>query len=75
MSTELKVTEAGEDLVIVIPRSVAEELHIQKGDSLFVSRSRSAAVEPYPSEKVRRQMEVARRVMRENQNLLSRLAQ
>ena len=74
MSTELTVTEVGDELAIIIPKAMAAELHIQKGDTLFLSRSKEEQAH-YSSEKVRRQMEVARRVMRENQNLLHRLAQ
>lgn len=75
MSVELKVTEIGGDLALVIPKGIAEELRIGEGDTLFLTKNPTEFEAPSQEEKIQRQMEVAERVMRENRNLLHKLAQ
>ncbi len=72
--TKLKVTRVGNSLGVVLPREVLRRLRIDKGDTLFALET-SGGVELTPYDPVfERQMDVAERVMREDRDVLRRLA-
>jgi len=72
---ELKVTGIGDSLAIILPKELLEILQVEEGDIISVLPT-STGVELSPlDQKIQRQMEVAERVMRENRNLLHKLAQ
>jgi putative addiction module antidote len=72
--TVLKVTQVGNSLGVILPREVLSELNLEKGDSLFLTRSpegyRVTKTDPDFAEKMR----VARAVMRKRHNVLRELA-
>lgn len=75
MTTTLKITSIGNSAGIILPKEILEKLRVSKGDTLTVVETPDGiGLTPF-DEKVARQMEVAARVMRENRNMLRKLAQ
>ncbi len=75
MTTTVKVTTIGNSAGIILPKELLEKLRISKGDILTVTETPDGLnLNPF-DEKVSRQMEVAEKVMRNNRNMLRKLAQ
>lgn len=75
MVTTVKITAIGNSAGIILPKELLEKLRVSKGDTLTVTETPDGLnLNPY-SEKVARQMEVAEQVMRNNRNMLRKLAQ
>ena len=75
MATTVKITAIGNSAGIILPKELLEKLRISKGDTLMVTETPDGLnLNPF-DEKVARQMEVAEKVMRENRNMLRKLAQ
>ena len=75
MATKLKITTVGNSAGIVLPREILERLRVEKGDSLFVTETPDGIeLRPYDAE-FEEDMAVAERVMRENRDLLRKLAE
>jgi putative addiction module antidote len=71
---KLKVTTVGSSTGVVFPKEVLMRLKIVKGDTVFLTESPEGyRITPYDPE-FERQMELARRVMRERRNVLKELA-
>lgn len=75
MTAKLKITSIGNSAGVILPKEVLEKLRVEKGDTLFLTETPTGFELSPLDEKVQRQMEVAERVMRENRNLLHKLAQ
>lgn len=75
MTTRVKVTAIGNSEGIILPKAILAKLRVSKGDTLSISEIPDGiGLTPY-NEKISRQLEVAERVMRENRNMLRKLAQ
>ncbi len=75
MATTVKVTTVGNSVGIVLPKEMLNKLKVQKGDTLFVTETpEGLQLTPYDEHFVR-VMEAARRIMRENRDVLRKLAQ
>lgn len=75
MTNTVKITAIGNSAGIILPKELLEKLRVSKGDTLTVTETPDGlSLNPY-DEKVARQMEVAEKVMRENRNMLRKLAQ
>ncbi len=75
MATTVKITTVGNSAGIVLPKEVLSHMNVQKGDSLYVTQSRDGIhLVPY-DEEFALQMEAAREVMRENRDVLRKLAE
>ncbi len=75
MTTTVKITSIGNSAGIILPKDLLERLRVSKGDLLSVTESPDGVnLNPY-DEKIARQMEVAEKVMRDNRNMLRKLAQ
>jgi putative addiction module antidote len=71
---KLKVTTVGNSAGVIFPKELMEKLRISKGDTLYVLETPNGfELTPYDPEFVR-QMEVAEEVMREDRNVLRKLA-
>lgn len=74
MNAKLKVTTIGNSVGVVLPRELLAKLRVDKGDSLYVTELpdgiKLAAFDPEFAAK----MEVAERIMREDRDVLRRLA-
>ena len=71
---KLKVTTVGSSAGVVLPREVLARLKIEKGDTLFLTEAPDGyRITPYDPD-FERQMQLARRVIRERRNVLKELA-
>ena len=75
MVTTVKITSIGNSSGIILPKELLEKLRVSKGDILTVTETPDGLNLTSFDEKVSRQMEVAERVMRDNRNMLRKLAQ
>jgi len=75
MATAVKITTVGNSAGIVLSKETLSHLNVQKGDSLYVTKTRDGIhLVPYDQE-FAAQMEAAREVMRENRDVLRKLAE
>lgn len=71
---KLKVTTIGSSAGIVLPKEALALLEVEKGDSLFLTKSPEGyRITPYDPE-FEEDMGLARQVMRKRRNLLRELA-
>ncbi len=74
MST-LKITTVGNSAGVVLPKEILQRLRVNKGDTLYVIETPNGIeLTPYNPD-FARQMEVAERVMREDRDILKKLAE
>jgi putative addiction module antidote len=74
MMIKLKVTTVGNSMGVIFPKELVEKLRLSKGDMLCVLETPNGfELTPYDPEFVQ-QMEVAEEVMREDWNVLRKLA-
>lgn len=75
MTRKLKVTAIGNSTGVILPKDVLERLRVGRGDELMVRETPDGIVlSPYDPE-LARQMDVAEKIMREDRELLRKLAQ
>jgi putative addiction module antidote len=75
MSTAVKITTIGNSVGIVLPKEVLSKLKVAKGDNLYILDTPDGVeLTPY-DQNFAEEMEVARRIMRENRDVLRRLAE
>jgi putative addiction module antidote len=75
MTAKLKITSIGNSAGIILPKEVLEMLRVEKGDTLFLTETPNGIELSAHDDEVERQMEIAEKIMRENRNLLRKLAQ
>jgi len=70
-----KVTQVGNSLGVILPKEALSYLHVSKGDDLYFVAEEPGVyrVAPFDPE-FAHQMEVAQQVMREDRDVLRRLA-
>ena len=72
---KLKITTIGNSAGVILPKELLARLRLEKGDELFALETsdgiRLTVYDPTLAE----QMEVAERIMREDRNVLHKLAQ
>ena len=74
MIYKVKVTTVGNSTGIVLPKELLMKLKIEKGDTLYVTETPDGVqLTPY-DEKFLRVMDAAAQVMRENRDVLRKLA-
>ncbi|MEO0925475.1 MAG: AbrB/MazE/SpoVT family DNA-binding domain-containing protein [Cyanobacteria bacterium J06629_2] len=72
---ELKVTTIGNSTGVILPKELLAKLRIGKGDTLFVTETpRGVELSPYDAE-FATQMEIAESIMREDRDVLKKLAE
>ena len=75
MVTKLKITTVGNSVGVVLPREILERLRVEKGDSHFVTETPNGIeLLPYDDE-FAEDMALAERIMRDNRDLLRKLAE
>jgi len=74
MNAKLEITQIGNSLGILIPPEILEKLNLEAGDYLKFEETDKGYRVSRESAEFQRQMEIAERVMRENHDLLRRLA-
>ncbi|MEL7421182.1 MAG: AbrB/MazE/SpoVT family DNA-binding domain-containing protein [Cyanobacteria bacterium J06555_3] len=72
---ELKVTTIGNSTGVILPKELLAKLRIGRGDTLFVTETpRGVELSPYDAE-FATQMEIAESIMREDRDVLKKLAE
>lgn len=75
MPTATKIISIGNSTGIILPKETLARLNVQKGDTLYITQdAQGIRLVPY-DEEFAKQMEAAREVMRENRDVLQRLAE
>ena len=75
MTNKLRVTTVGNSTGIVLPKDILERLRVEKGDTVFVTETPDGIeLRPY-DEDFAEAMEIAERVMREDRDVLRKLAE
>lgn len=75
MATTVKVIPVGNSSGIILPKETLARLNIQRGDTLYITEGpEGIRLSPF-DEDFARQMEAAREIMRENRDVLQRLAE
>ena len=73
--TSLKLTTIGNSTGVVLPREILQRLRVDRGDVLYVIETpQGIELTPYNPD-FAGQMEVAERVMREDRDVLRKLAE
>jgi putative addiction module antidote len=72
---QVKITSIGNSLGVILPREVLAAMKVTKGDRLFVVETAGGvALTPF-DEAVAEQLAVAARIMREDRDVLRKLAE
>jgi putative addiction module antidote len=75
MATTAKIIAIGNSAGIILPKETLARLKVKKGDTLFISEGpQGIRLLPFDQD-FASQMEAAREVMRENRDVLQRLAE
>jgi putative addiction module antidote len=75
MATAAKIITIGNSVGIVLPKEILNRLHVEKGDSLYISETADGIqLTPY-DQNFAEEMDAARRVMRKHRDVLRRLAE
>lgn len=75
MNTKLKITTVGNSAGIVLPKELLERMRVTKGDSLYATETPDGVELRAFDEEFAEQMQIAERVMREDRDVLRRLAE
>lgn len=75
MTASLKITTIGNSVGIVLPKEILERLRVQKGDSLFVTETPDGIELRAFDEEFAEQVAIAEQIMREDRDVLRKLAQ
>lgn len=75
MARKLKLTAIGNSVGVVLPKEILEKLRVDRGDELMVLETPDGIMlTPFDPE-FARQMDVAEKIMREDRDLLRKLAE
>jgi len=75
MISTVKVTTIGNSAGIILSKEILERLRVSKGDILTVTETPDGVQLSTYEEKVARQLEISERIMKDNRNMLRKLAQ
>jgi putative addiction module antidote len=74
MINKLKITTVGSSAGVVLPKEILRRLRVEKGDTLYATETPNGIeLRPY-DDQFAEDMEIAERVMRDNRDLLRKLA-
>ena len=72
--SELKLTQIGNSVGVILPKEVLARLKVAKGDTLFVSEAANGLTLSTYSPEFEAQMTAARRIMKKRRAVLHELA-
>ena len=75
MTRRLKLRAIGNSTGVVLPKEILEKLRVQQGDELMVLETPDGITLTSYDPEFARQMEAAEKVMREDRDLLRKLAE
>ncbi len=74
-ATAVKVTTIGNSAGIVLPREILNRLHVEKGDTVYLTESPDGIrISPYDAAFAQK-IEILEQVMRDNRDVLKKLAE
>jgi putative addiction module antidote len=71
---KLKVTKIGDSVGVIFPKELMDKLNIKDGDALYLVETPDGFEVKSDDAELMQQMEVAEEVMREDHDVLSKLA-
>jgi putative addiction module antidote len=71
----LKVTNIGNSVGVILPDEILERLRVKRGDTLYAIETKNGIELTANNPALAEQMEIAERVMREDQEALRKLAE
>jgi putative addiction module antidote len=75
MTTAIKIISIGNSNGVILPKETLARMNVQKGDTLYLTEGpQGIRLVPF-DEEFAAQMDAAREVMRENRDVLQRLAE
>ncbi len=75
MATAAKIITIGNSVGVILPKEILNRLHVEKGDTLYVSETADGIqLTPY-DHNFAEEMDAARRVMRKHRDVLRKLAE
>ncbi|MGD9590094.1 MAG: AbrB/MazE/SpoVT family DNA-binding domain-containing protein [Pyrinomonadaceae bacterium] len=74
MTAKLKITTVGNSVGVVLPKDILERLRVEKGDMLSVTETPDGIELRAYDEEFAEQMAIAEQVMREDRDVLRKLA-
>jgi putative addiction module antidote len=75
MATAVKITTIGNSVGIILPKEVLNRLHVEKGDLLYLTDApEGVTLSPYNAT-LAKKLEAFEQVMRENRDVLKKLAE
>jgi putative addiction module antidote len=75
MATAVKITTIGNSVGIVLPKEILNRLHVEKGDMLYFTESpEGVLLSPYNAAFAQK-LDAFEQVMRENRDVLKKLAE
>ncbi len=75
MATAVKIISIGNSSGVILPKETLARMNVQKGDTLYLTEGpQGIRLVPF-DEEFATQMEAAREIMRENRDVLQRLAE
>ncbi len=75
MTATLKLTAIGNSTGVILPKEILEKLRVSKGDTIFVVETKDGVELKTYDPVVAKQMEIAERIMREDRDVLRKLAE
>ena len=75
MATAVKVTTIGNSVGIVLPKEILSRLHVEKGDTVYITESPEGVRLSAYNETFARKLYAFEQVMRENRDVLKKLAE
>jgi len=75
MTATLKLTAIGNTTGVILPKEILEKLRVSKGDTIFVIETKDGVELKTYDPVVAKQMEIAERIMREDRDVLRKLAE
>lgn len=73
--TTAKVISIGNSIGIVLPKEIAARLHVERGDTVFITDSPDGVRLSAYDDAFARKLEAMEQVMRENRDVLRKLAE
>jgi len=74
-ATAVKVTTVGSSVGIVLPKEILNRLHVEEGDTVYLTESPDGIrISPYDATFAQK-VEILEQVMRENRDVLKKLAE
>ncbi len=75
MTTKLKITTVGNSVGIVLPKDILARMRVEKGDSLYATETPDGIELRAFDEEFAGDMDMAEKIMRDNRELLRKLAE